>query len=85
MADKMATAYQICFRGHSTLSIFYPITSKFHIWITFIKLSVCPVTKMAAKMAATYQFTLVDTLSHLSPSFFQISYMDFFHQTIVHV
>ena len=30
-----------------------------------------------------YQFTLVDTLSHLLPDFFQISYMDFFHQATV--
>ena len=29
----------ICFYGQSTLIIYYPITSKFHIWITFIKLS----------------------------------------------
>ena len=53
----------ICFCGQSTLIVYYPITSKFHIWITFIKLSVCPITKMAAKMATTYQFTLVDTLT----------------------
>ena len=53
----------ICFCGQSTLIIYYPITSKFHIWITFIKLSVCPITKMATKMTATYQFTLVDTLT----------------------
>ena len=57
MADKMATAYQF------TLIIYYPITSKFHIYITFIKFLLCPINKMAAKMAATYQFTLVDTLT----------------------
>ena len=36
---------------------------------------------MAAKMAAASQFALVNTLiSYLSPDFFQISYMDHFHQ-----
>ena len=53
----------ICVCGQPTLIIYYTITSKFHKWITFIKLSVCPITRMAAKMAATYQFTLVDTLT----------------------
>ena len=53
----------ICFCGQSTFIIYYQITSKFHIWITFIKLSVSQITKMAAKMAAIYQFTLVDTLT----------------------
>ena len=48
-----------CFCGQSTLIIYYLITSKFYTWITFIKLSVCQITKMAA----TYQFTLVDTLT----------------------
>ena len=52
----------ICFCAQSTIIILFPITSKFHIWITFIKLSLCPITKMAAKMAATYQFTLADNL-----------------------
>ena len=54
--------HSICFCGQSTLIIYYPIASKFHIWIHFIKLSLCLITNMAAKMAATYQFTLVDTL-----------------------
>ena len=31
----------------------------------------CPITKMAANMAATCQIALVDTVSHLSPDFFQ--------------
>ena len=53
----------ICFCGQSNIIIYYPITSKFHIRITFIKLSVCLITKMAAKMAATYQFTLVATVT----------------------
>ena len=53
----------ICFCGQSTLINYYLVISKFYTWITFIKLSVCPITKMAAKMAATYQFTLVDTLT----------------------
>ena len=64
-------------RRHHTLVISYPIASKFHIWITFIKLSpkfeygLCQLTKMASKMATTYQFALVDTnkVSHLSPKF----------------
>ena len=56
----------ICFCGQSTIIIYYQITSKFHIWFifapllttyfTFIKLMVCPITKMAAKMVTTYQF-----------------------------
>ena len=50
-----------CFQNPSESSD--PITSNFHIWITFIKLSFNPITKMAAKMAATYQFTLADTLT----------------------
>ena len=29
----------VCTCGQSTLIIYYRITSKFHIWITFIKLS----------------------------------------------
>ena len=50
----------------STLVIYFLIASKFHIWITFIKLSpkfelgLCRITKMATKMAATCQFALVD-------------------------
>ena len=63
----------VCFCEQSTLIIYYWITSKFHIWITFIKLSLCLITKMATEMAATYQFTLVDTLfQSLSPNFFHI-------------
>ena len=62
---------------HPTLVIYYPIACKVHIWITFIKHSpkfeygLCQLTKMASKMAATYQFALVDTNkhSHLSPDF----------------
>ena len=78
----------VCSCGHSILVIYYPIASKFHIWITFIKLSpkleygLCPISQMAAKMATVCQFALVDTLSHLSPDFFQISSMNYFHQTI---
>ena len=53
----------VCTGGQSTLIIYYQITSKFHIWITFTKLSVCQIIKMAAKMATTYQFTFVDTLT----------------------
>ena len=45
----------ICFYGQSILIIYYTITSKFHIWITFIKLSFCLITKTAANMATTYQ------------------------------
>ena len=55
----------ICYCGQSTIIFYNSITSKFHIWITFIKLSLCPITKLAAKMAATYQFTLVYTLINL--------------------
>ena len=55
--------------GHTTLVIYYPIASKFHIWITFINFSpkfeygLCPITKMATKTAANCQFALVDTLT----------------------
>ena len=52
--------------------------------ITFIKLLFCLVTKMATKMAATYQFTLVDTLFQSFITQF-LPYMDYFYQTIVHV
>ena len=53
----------VCTYRHSTLVIYYPIAAKFHIYITFINLwpkfeyGLCPITKMAA----TCQFTLVDT------------------------
>ena len=53
----------VCFCGHATLVIYYRIASKFHIWITFIKLSpnfkygLCPINKMAT----TCQLALVDT------------------------
>ena len=40
---------------------------------------------MADKMAATFQSTLVDTLSHLIPDFYQISYMNYFHQALTQV
>ena len=36
---------------------------------------------MAEKMAAACQFALVDTLSHVLPDIFQISYMIYFHHT----
>ena len=68
----------VCTCGHSPVVIYYQMASKFHIWITFIKLSpkfeygLCRITKMAL------------LLSHLSPDFIQIS-MDYFHQSIVHV
>ena len=58
MTDKMAATYQFA-HVDTTLVIYYPIASKFHIWVTFIKLSpkfkygLCPITKVAAKMAAT--------------------------------
>ena len=32
---------------------------------------------MATKMAAACQFAVVDTICHLSPDFFKISYMDY--------
>ena len=40
MADKMAMPINVCCRGHSNLVIFYRISSKFYILITFIKLSI---------------------------------------------
>ena len=52
----------VCTPGHPTLVIYYPIASKFHIQITFIKLSpkfeygLCQLTKMASKMVETYRF-----------------------------
>ena len=81
----------VCSCGHSTLVSYYLIASKFHIWITFIKLlpkseyGLCPITKMVTEMGTTYQNAVVDTLSHLSHNFLQISYMDYFYQTIIHV
>ena len=74
----MAAAYQFAFLD-TTLVIYYPIASKFHTWISFIKLSpkfryrLCRITKMATNMAVTCRFALVNTLSHLTPGFFQIS------------
>ena len=63
----------IFFCGQSTLIIYYQITSKFHIWITFIKLSLCLITKMADKMAAPISLHLWTLyFSHLSPNFFHI-------------
>ena len=59
----------VCSCGHSTLVIYYPIASKFHIWITLIKLlpnfenGLFPITKMSPKMATACHFALVDTLT----------------------
>ena len=39
---------------------------------------------MAYKMAATYQFAVVD-LSHLTSNGFQIPYIDYFYQTLAQV
>ena len=70
MADKMAAACQFAFVD--TLSyIFYPISSKFNIWITFIKFSHVfewgyvqwTINEMAAEMTAAFMFALVDTLT----------------------
>ena len=68
MVDKMTAAYELALVDTIPLS-FYMIASIFHIWITFIKLSpkfeygLWRITKMAAKMAATCQFALVDILT----------------------
>ena len=60
MANKMAAAYQFAFvDGQSTLIIYYPITSKFH-----IKLWVCPITKMAAKNNQDGRHLSVYTCGH---------------------
>ena len=76
----------ICFCCQSTLIIYYPITSKFH-----IKLLVCPITKMATKNnqngRQNGRHLSVYTCGHSNlaiyhPIFFQISYIDYFHQTI---
>ena len=69
----------VCTHVHPTLVIYYLITSEFHVWVTFIKLSpkfkygLFQLTKMASKMASLHLWTLL--LSHLSPDFFQISYL----------
>ena len=70
MADKMTTAYPFTFIrccGHSNIVIFNWISYKFHIWIASIKLWSKleyvffrrTISKMADKMAATYQFTSI--------------------------
>ena len=65
---KMAVAYQFVFMD-TTIILYYPISSKFHTWISFIKLSptfrygLSRITKMAADMAATCRFSLVDSLT----------------------
>ena len=93
MATKMAAYEQFALVGTLTV-IYHPISSKYHAWITFIKLShkfeykFCPMNnkKMATKMAPTCQFARVDTLAwSFITQFFQISYMDYFHQTNFHV
>ena len=95
MADKMAAAYQSAFVhccGHSNLVFFNLISSKFHIWFASIKpwfkfeYEFCP-TK---EMASAYQFASLGScghsnLSHFYADFFQFSYKDCFHQTLVHV
>ena len=67
------------FCGHSKLIIYHLISSKFRIWIALIKLSSSnmgfvrqTITKMADKMDTAYQFEIVDTLSHLSPDFYEL-------------
>ena len=40
------------------------------------------ISEMAIKTAAYGQFALVEALSQLSPDFFQISYMNYFYQTL---
>ena len=82
----------VLFCGHSNLVIYQPVSSKLHKKIFFIKLSTkCEIqygfvwwviTKMATKMAAACLFALLDSLSHFSPNSFQVSYMDYFHQTL---
>ena len=53
----------VCTYRHSTSVIYHPIAAEFHKYITFINIlpkfeyGLCPMTKMAA----TCQFTLVDT------------------------
>ena len=48
LSDKMIVAYQFAWCGHSNLVIFNHISSKFHIWISCIKLllkleyGICP-------------------------------------------
>ena len=73
MADKMAAAYQfasIRCCGHSNLVIFNQISSKFHIWFVSIKpwLNMSfvrqTISKMADKMAATYQLASLRCCGH---------------------
>ena len=64
----------VCNYRHSTLVIYYPIAAKFHIYITFIKLSpkfeywLCLITKMTAKWpppVSLHLWTLLRCMSGL--------------------
>ena len=65
----MAASGQFALVETLNLVLYHPISSKFHAWITLIKLSLkfeykfCPMSnnKMAFKMATFCQFALVDT------------------------
>ena len=71
--NQDALRLSVSFCVHSTIVIYYLIASKFHIWITFIKLlskfeyGLCRITNMATdmatNMAATCPFALDDTLT----------------------
>ena len=97
IADKMACAHQFasvrcC--GHSNWVIFILISSNFHIWLLLSNpgssLNMSFVRPMIAKMAdkwlpTTSLHSLTPYLSHLLPDCFQISYIDYFYQTLTQV
>ena len=77
MADKVAATYQF---ARVTLVIYYPISSKFHIWITFIKLCIWA---WSANQNGLQNGTNLSVCTCgllvilISPDFFQISYLLF--------
>ena len=97
MADKMAAAYQFASLrccGHSYLVIFLRNSSNFHIciasitlWFKFEYEFVRPtIAKMGDKwLPPTSSHSWTSCLSHLLPNCFQISYMDYFYQTLTRV
>ena len=93
MADKLAADYQ-CPLSWSHWVIFKRISSKFHIRIASIKLSFkfeygfCPTNdnqdgrQNGPRLSVS---AVVVTLSHFLPDCFQISYIDYFYQTLTQV
>ena len=74
----------VCTYRHSTLVIYNPIAAKFHIYITFIKLSpkyeygLCQITKMAAKWPPSVSLHLWTLIRCISG----IPYFKVFHEGV---